>query len=68
MDADPIIIPEAPDPALLAEAARRLTQALAGDTCPWCGAAIAERKQEGRCVYAEPCGCRLYQSGAPAAD
>lgn len=30
-------------------------------TCPHCNSVIAEKKQIGRCVYAFPCGCRLYQ-------
>lgn len=32
--------------------------------CPHCDAAIVERKQIGRCVYANPCGHRLYQGKA----
>ncbi len=34
---------------------------LASDVCPHCGTKIESKKQVGRCVYAEPCGCRLYQ-------
>lgn len=29
--------------------------------CPHCQTAIEKRQQVGRCVYAEPCGHRLYQ-------
>ncbi len=32
--------------------------------CPHCDTAIARKRQVGRCVYAEPCGCRLYQGRA----
>jgi hypothetical protein len=35
--------------------------ALEQDRCPLCGRAIASKKQEGRCVYAVPCGHRLFQ-------
>lgn len=34
---------------------------LASDVCPHCHTPIERKKQVGRCVYAEPCGCRLYQ-------
>ncbi len=34
---------------------------LQNDICPHCRTAIEARRQGGRCVYAEPCGCRLYQ-------
>lgn len=29
--------------------------------CPHCGTAIQRKEQVGRCVYARPCGHRLYQ-------
>lgn len=32
--------------------------------CPFCGVAIEKRQQVGRCVYADPCGHRLYQGRA----
>jgi hypothetical protein len=38
---------------------------LARNECPKCGERILEQKQVGRCVYAYPCGHRLYQ-GKPA--
>ncbi len=38
---------------------------LAAGVCPHCQAEIKERKQIGRCVYAFPCGHRLYQGRAP---
>jgi|GEM_PF-1080565 len=34
---------------------------LAQGTCPHCGTPVKREKQVGRCVYAEPCGHRLYQ-------
>jgi len=38
-------------------------KALAEGKCPTCGAAM-EQRQVGRCVYAWPCGHRLYQGQA----
>jgi hypothetical protein len=44
------------------EAAKLFLQELAeGKTCPHCHKLIERRAQVGRCVYALPCGCRLYQ-------
>lgn len=37
------------------------------DTCPHCGARIVSMKQVGRCVYTQPCGCRLWQGVVPPA-
>ena len=37
---------------------------LSGGQCPECEAAVTKRVQVGRCVYAEPCGHRLYQGKA----
>jgi len=34
---------------------------LAKNVCPHCDGAIARQEQVGRCVYARPCGHRLYQ-------
>src|SRR2546423_8128344 len=34
---------------------------MARNICPHCYTPIEERMQVGRCVYAQPCGCRLYQ-------
>lgn len=34
---------------------------LKNDICPHCGTPITNKRQVGRCVYADPCGCRLYQ-------
>lgn len=35
--------------------------ALANDICPECGMKVEQKRQVGRCVYASPCGHRLYQ-------
>lgn len=32
--------------------------------CPRCGTVIERERQVGRCVYAIPCGCRLWQGTA----
>lgn len=34
---------------------------LANDICPRCERPITHKRQVGRCVYADPCGHRLYQ-------
>lgn len=39
---------------------------LDNNICPHCKAPIQHLKQIGRCVYAEPCGDRLYQGKVPA--
>lgn len=36
------------------------------ETC-FCGQHIEKLVQDGRCVYAEPCGCRIYQGTVPKA-
>jgi len=33
--------------------------------CPQCKASIIQFRQVGRCVYASPCGHRLYQGKVP---
>lgn len=33
--------------------------------CPHCGTRIDKMRQVGRCVYGDPCGCRLYQGKIP---
>lgn len=43
------------------EAVEAFFKALADDICPHCGAKITHKRQVGRCVYADPCGHRLYQ-------
>lgn len=37
---------------------------LASDVCPHCDRKIERKQQVGRCVYADPCGHRLYQGHA----
>lgn len=37
------------------------------DICPNCDKAVTALEQIGRCVYAEPCGCRLWQGTIPEA-
>jgi hypothetical protein len=34
--------------------------------CPHCDTPIAQKTKIGRCVYATPCGCRLYQGKVDA--
>lgn len=43
--------------AAVAETIRRLEAGL----CPHCGAKVEQERQVGPCVYAEPCGHRMYQ-------
>lgn len=42
-----------------------LEEMMAGVTCPHCHTAIEEKEQVDRCVYAKPCGHRLYQGTLP---
>lgn len=37
---------------------------LESNICPDCNAAVERERQVGRCVYAEPCGHRLFQGKA----
>jgi hypothetical protein len=39
----------------------QVTSDLQNNICPTCKQPIEKRKQVGRCVYANPCGHRLYQ-------
>jgi hypothetical protein len=51
----------------VAEAIRLLEAVLAlrdAGICPQCRGPIEREVQRGRCVYAEPCGCRLGQGVA----
>jgi hypothetical protein len=41
---------------------------LANGICPHCDTTIEHERQVGRCVYGEPCGCRLYQGTAGLAQ
>lgn len=38
-----------------------LVEMAEGKTCPHCHQPIEKKEQRGRCVYALPCGHRLYQ-------
>ncbi len=46
------------------ERVAKLLTDLAAGICPHCGARIDEERQVGECVYADPCGHRLYQGRA----
>jgi len=35
------------------------------DVCFHCGRQVKRLRKVGRCVYAEPCGCRMWQGGIP---
>lgn len=41
---------------------------LKANICPHCKAPITKKVQVGQCVYAEPCGCRLYQGRLAGAE
>lgn len=38
-----------------------LTEMAEGKNCPHCHTPIEAREQVGRCIYLQPCGCRLGQ-------
>lgn len=44
----------------IAEFSRKLDS----NVCPHCNSQVEHQRQAGSCVYAEPCGCRLYQGKA----
>lgn len=44
-----------------AEVIKAFFENLANDICPHCKTPITNKRQVGRCVYADPCGHRLYQ-------
>jgi hypothetical protein len=48
----------------MAQAVRSYLERLAQGLCPVCSAPIEQEQQVGRCVYAHPCGHRLYQGRA----
>jgi hypothetical protein len=37
------------------------------DKCIHCGAVVTSMRKVGRCVYAKPCDCRLWQGNIPPA-
>jgi hypothetical protein len=50
----------------VAEQLRVYLEKLAADICPFCDTPITDQRQVGRCVYALPCNCRLYQGTVAA--
>lgn len=57
----------------IAEIARRYMIRLFGfetresEDCQNCGNHVGQLEQVGRCVYARPCGCRIWQGTVPEA-
>jgi hypothetical protein len=43
---------------------QRFSQRLVDGQCPHCGRPVERERQVGSCVYAEPCGHRMYQGRA----
>lgn len=43
------------------EALNKYFAKLNADICPHCDTPFTDQRQVGRCVYAVPCNCRLYQ-------
>lgn len=37
------------------------------EDCPQCGQHVEHLEQVERCVYAHPCGCRVWQGSVPSA-
>lgn len=37
------------------------------EACPYCHREVKSMEKIGRCVYAHPCGCRLWQGTVPEA-
>jgi len=35
------------------------------EDCPNCGSHVSKLEQVGRCVYARPCDCRIWQGFVP---
>ena len=36
------------------------------EDCPHCGQHVTDLEKVGRCVYANPCGCRIMQGHIPS--
>ena len=49
------------DDAWIEEQIAKLRASVEGNVCCVCGGTITKKVQVHRCVYAEPCGHRLYQ-------
>lgn len=52
------------DTPTIDEALKSYLDTYAAGKCPHCQAKIDEERQVGRCVYASPCGHRLFQGKA----
>lgn len=61
MSDDDILIDHEQQKREIAEAFKQYLRGLQNNVCPHCGMPITNKRQVGRCVYADPCGCRLYQ-------
>lgn len=64
-DTDRALPPEVAKAAI--QALTRMANLMSGnaDVCMHCGAKVSRLVQVGRCVVAEPCGCRQYQGTVP---
>lgn len=51
-------------PDAVKQALREWSEKLTNWICPTCNSSIDKQVQSGRCVYASPCGCRLFQGKA----
>lgn len=45
----------------IGEAFKQYLRSIQNNVCPHCGSPITNKRQVRRCVYADPCGHRLYQ-------
>lgn len=52
------------DMELIGEAVKHYFECLHAGICHVCGVKVENQIQVGRCVYADPCGHRLYQGKA----
>lgn len=60
------------DPEIAEIARRHMLRLFSFETresedCPNCGNHVGLLEQIGRCVYARPCGCRIWQGSVPEA-
>ena len=65
---------EYPTPEQIAERNKHIAALMEGmtnlmqrksDVCYQCGKQVTQLDKVGRCVYARPCGCRLWQGSVP---
>ncbi len=54
--------------AAMAAFVQQMHERMARRECIMCGTALAAQLQVGRCIYAEPCGCRQGQGHLMNAD